>query len=374
MKLVWIPLKILRYKLAKAEILSAGSPLVLTFSVTNKCNSRCKTCNIWRAPTRDSEELSLHEIELIFKNMDELYFLNLSGGEPFLREDLVEIISLAKKYLSPNIIHIPSNGLAVDLIERRVKEILEVLSGSKTILTVKLSLDGVGERHDEIRGVRGNFIRVMETYKRLSKLREEYPNFHLGINTIISKFNVDCFDEIVEFVRQLKPDSFVTEIAENRSELFNLQDDIAPDPRTYEVLIRRFMAKIKDDLKYKRSISKITDASRLVYYEYVIKLLNEKRQVLPCYAGISNAHLSPYGDVWPCCVLGYEKPMGNIRDFDYNFKKLWNSERAKAVRNYIKSGYCYCPLANQAYFNMICSPTAMLKIVKIIVSTWVKRY
>lgn len=95
----------------------------MTFSVTNKCNSRCKTCNIWRAPVKGLEELSLDEIESTFKSMDPLYFLNISGGEPFLREDLAEIIRLAKRHLSPNIIHIPSNRLAVDLIERRVKEI-----------------------------------------------------------------------------------------------------------------------------------------------------------------------------------------------------------------------------------------------------------
>ena len=369
MRLIWIPIRILRYRLARAGLCSPGSPLVLTFSVTNRCNSRCKTCYIWKAPARVSEELSLDEIELIFKSMDRLYFLNISGGEPFLREDLTEIIRLAKKYLSPNIIHIPSNGIAVDLIEKRVKEILEVLSDGKTTLTIKLSLDGVGKRHDEIRGVKGNFDRVIETYRRLSKLKEKYPYFHLGINTIISKFNVDHLDEIVEFVKKLKPDSFVTEVAEIRSELFNLQSDITPDPETYEMLIRKFMARTKHDLKYKRSISRLTDVSRLVYYEYVIRILREKRQVLPCYAGITNAHLNPYGDVWPCCVLGYEKSMGNLRDFDYNFKELWNSEQANTVRNYIKSGKCYCPLANQAYFNMICSLTATLKIIKKLIFT-----
>jgi MoaA/NifB/PqqE/SkfB family radical SAM enzyme len=367
LRLVKIPFRVLRYRLARAGLCNPGPPLVLTFSVTNKCNSRCKTCNIWRAPVKGLEELSLDEIESTFKSMDPLYFLNISGGEPFLRGDLTEIIRLAKRHLSPNIIHIPSNGLAVDLIERRVKEILEILSDGKTVLTIKLSLDGVGERHDEIRGVKGNFARVVETYKRLHRLREEYPNFHLGINTIISKFNVDHLDEIVEYVRQLKPDSFVTEIAEKRSELFNVQDDITPDPETYEVLIRKFMARVRDDLKHKRSISKLTDASRLVYYEYVIRILKENRQVLPCYAGISNVHINPYGDVWPCCVLGYEKSMGNLRDFDYDFKKLWTSEQANAVRAFIKSGKCYCPLANQSYFNMVCSLTASLKIAKTII-------
>jgi len=90
LKLVQIPFRILRYRLARAGLCSPGSPLVLTFSITNRCNSRCKTCNIWKIPAEESEELSLDEIELIFKSMDKLYFLNISGGEPFLRKDLVK--------------------------------------------------------------------------------------------------------------------------------------------------------------------------------------------------------------------------------------------------------------------------------------------
>jgi len=372
MKLTLIPFKLLRYKLARVGLCSPGIPLVITFSITNRCNSRCKTCFIWKAP-KIFEELSLDEIEKIFRNIGKIYFLNISGGEPFLREDLPEIIRLAKKYLSPNIIHIPTNGIAIALIEKQVREILEILD-DKAVLTIKISLDGVGEKHDEIRGVKGNFEKAMETYRRLSKLKEKYPNFHLGINTIISKLNVDYLDEIVAFVRKLRPDSFVTEVAEIRSELFNIESDITPDPETYEKLIRKFMARVKEDLKYKHSISLLTDASRLIYYEYVIRILKEKRQVLPCYAGITNVHINPYGDVWPCCVLGYEKSMGNLRNFNYDFKKLWNSEQAEDVREFIRSGRCYCPLANQAYFNMILSPIATLKIIETLFSVGIQRF
>jgi len=225
-------------------------------------------------------------------------------------------------------------------------------------------LDGIGESHDEIRGVTGNFSKVIETYSRLDNLRQKYPNFHLGFNTITSKFNLDNLDEIIQFARSLKPDSYVTEVAENRSELFNLSDDITPDAETYKKLILSFRESTKQNLKGRRSISKYTEASRLVYYDYVVRILKEKRQVLPCYAGLSNAHLNPFGDVWPCCILAYNQHMGNVRDYDCNFKKLWNSDKAKEVRKYIKTGNCYCPMANQSYSNMLCSATAMAKVAK----------
>lgn len=354
--------RVIRYKLARTGLTNVGMPIVLTFSLTNRCNSRCKTCNIWRNPNRYSEELSIDEIEKVLKSIGKLYFLNVTGGEPFLREDIVDILSLCKRYMSPNVIHIPSNGLLTDLIEKRVKEILDTVIDHETFLTIKLSLDGIGEAQDEIRGVKGCFSKVIETYSRLSKLKKDYPNFHLGLNTIISNFNVNWIDEIYNYARQLDPDSYVSEIAETRSELFNLTDKITPDAEAYEKLILRFKEKTKQGLKDRRSISKLTEASRLVYYDYVVRILKEKRQVLPCYAGFSNGQMNPFGDVWPCCILAYTQCMGNVKDFDYDFRKLWVSSRATAVREYVKKSGCFCPMANQAYSNMLCSPAAMIKI------------
>lgn len=356
-------LKVLHYRFAHAGLTGPGMPLVLTFSVTNRCNSRCKTCNIWKNPNRANEELKLEEIEKIFKSIGKLYFLNLSGGEPFLRKDIVDIISFGQRYSSPNLVHIPSNGLLTDLIEKRVKEILDVIPKT-TFLTIKLSLDGIGDSHDTIRGIPGNFSKTMETYARLDNIRKEHANFHLGFNTITSKFNLEHLDEIIEFTRSKNPDSYVTEVAENRSELFNTADDITPDAEAYKKLILSFRESTKQNLKGRRSISKYTEASRLVYYDYVVRILAEKRQVLPCYAGLSNAHLNPFGEVWPCCILAYSQTMGNVLEFDCNFKELWNSPKAKEARKYIKSGKCYCPMANQSYSNMLCSVTAMAKVAK----------
>ena len=98
----------------------------LTFSVTNVCQSRCKTCNIWelyhRSPEKRNGELTFEEIEKVFQSLGHVYVFNVSGGEPFLRPDIVEIIDSACSYLRPGIIHIPTNALAVDLIEKRVRE------------------------------------------------------------------------------------------------------------------------------------------------------------------------------------------------------------------------------------------------------------
>ncbi len=106
-------------------------PFSLTFSVTNVCQSRCRTCKIWdiyrQNPGLKNQELSLDEIEQIFASMGPVYIFNVSGGEPFLRPDFAEIIALAVKYLKPGIIHIPTNAIAVRKILASLEEIIDIL-------------------------------------------------------------------------------------------------------------------------------------------------------------------------------------------------------------------------------------------------------
>jgi len=362
--------KVVKYKLSMLGLINPPIPDNLTFSVTNMCQSRCKTCDVWKLykekPKLKEKELNIDKIEKIFKSIGHVYFFNISGGEPFLRNDLPEIVDLACKYLTPRIIHTPTNALAPDLIIKQTKKILEIMKKNKcnAIFTIKPSFDGIGKQHDEIRGVKGNFKNLMKTYKGLKKLQKDYPNLDVGLGTVISRFNFDKIKEIIEYGKKLKPDSYINEIAEQRSELFTLDKPITPTPEQYEKAIEFFSKEVRRDIKKKKSLVRITQAFRLVYYGLVVKIMKEKRQVIPCYGGIASVHLNAYGDVWPCCILGYKKSMGNLRDFDYDFKKVWHSKQADKVRKYIKGKNCYCPLANISYTNILCNPKYMLKVIK----------
>lgn len=117
-------------------------------------------------------------------------------------------------------------------------------------------------------------------------------------------------------------------------------------------------------LAKKRELAKDSESLRLVYYDLVVRILREQSQVIPCYAGISNVHINYDGEVWPCCVLGYSQPMGSLREQDYNFQSVWRSSQAKRVRKHIKDKNCVCPLANQAYSNILCSPRYLLKTIQ----------
>lgn len=344
------------------------NPMTVTYSVTAACQSRCKTCQIGamfgKDPKRIERDLSLKEIEQIFSTMEPVYFFNMSGGEPFLRKDLPEIVALACKYLKPKVVHTPTNAILTERIVENTEKIIKIVRDyDKTVpVTVKPSLDGVGELHDEIRGVKGNFECLVRTIEGLKKLEDKYDNFHLELGTVISNFNIEHLDEIENFVHSLGVESYRNEVAECRTEFFNLEDPITPPAQVYQKLIKDFARKIEDNIGTKKKLARTTEAMRVVYYDIAGKILEEKRQVLPCYAGISNVHINYDGGVWPCCVLGYEKPMGNLREYNYDFQKLWHSKESEEVRKYIRDRNCACPLANQAYSNELLHFPTLIKV------------
>ncbi|WP_462323584.1 radical SAM/SPASM domain-containing protein [Desulfoplanes sp.] len=363
--------KTLGFKMAYHGLIKPIRPITLTFSVTNRCQSRCKTCGIWKIyPNRwqdPSNELKLDEIEKIFTSIgSKIYFFNLSGGEPFLRDDLPEIVEAAVNYLKPAIIHSPTNAIATKRVVQGTRKILEMLKskGLHTPVTIKPSLDGVGKLHDEIRGVPGNWEKLMATISELKKLEGEYDNFHLEIGTVVSNFNKDHLDEIEDFVHKLGVQSYRNEIAEQREEFFNIGDPITPTGEEYAELMQKFARKIRHNIKNKKKLARITESLRLVYYELVSKIVVQNKQVIPCYAGISNVHLTPHAELWPCCVLGYAKSLGNVRNENYDFWKVWHSQKGNEIRKYIKNKECACPLANQAYSNIICDYNSLFNAFK----------
>lgn len=348
---------LLQYRMNRWFGIQNFNPMTVTYSVTAACQSKCKTCQIGamfcQDPTRAQNDLTLEEIEKIFSSMKPVYFFNMSGGEPFMRRDLPEIVRLACKYLKPQVVHTPTNAILSDRIIENTEKIIKIVReyNPQVPFTVKPSIDGVGDKHDEIRGVKGNFKCLLKTIEGLKKLEDKYDNFHLELGTVISNFNINDLDEIEDFVHSLGVESYRNEVAECRTEFFNLQDPITPPADVYQRLIKDFARKVEENIGKKRKLAKTTEALRVVYYDIAGKILEEKRQVIPCYAGVSNVHINYDGGVWPCCVLGYDQEMGNLRDYHYDFQSLWHSIQAQKVRKYIKEKNCACPLANQAYSN-----------------------
>ncbi len=326
-------------------------PLNLTISVSYRCNSRCKTCNVWQRP---NDDFTLEEYDHTFASIGrDAYWFTFSGGEPTLRKDLPEMVEAAYRHCRPGIINIPTNGIQDKIIPARIERVLQAAPTSEVI--INLSLDGVGEKHDIVRGVKGNFERAMRTYAGLKVLKGRYKNFTLGVHTVISNFNVDEFEHIYAFVRdELKPDSFISEIAEERVELDTVGMGITPPIQKYQPVIERLQEGIRK--AEFNGVSRITQAFRDRYYDIVKRTLVEHRQVIPCLAGVASAQIAPNGDVWTCCIRA--ESVGNLREHGYDFRSVWTTAHADELRRSIKAGECYCPLANASYTNMLChTPT-----------------
>ncbi len=323
---------------------SAPLPINLTVSLLYSCNSRCMTCNVYEKKVKN---FTLEEYKRTFASLGKApYWFTMSGGEPFLRKDIVEICKAAYDYCKPGIINIPTNGSLYKIIPEKVEQIVSY--ARDTDIIINLSLDEIGAEHDRIRGFPGNWERALKTYEQLKKLRR-YPNFTIGIHTVISKFNVRRFPEIYKELLKWEPDSYITEIAEERVELNTIGEPITPDYDSYSDAIDFLISEMKKQKQV--GVAKVARAFRFEYYQMVKEYLREPRQVIPCYAGVASAQISPDGEVWPCCVRA--DSMGNLRDYDYDFQRVWNSPQALKIRRSIKNQECACPLANASYTNML---------------------
>lgn len=335
-------------------------PLNLTISVTYRCNARCRTCNVWR---KKAQELTAAEWERVFLSLRRSpYWLTFSGGEPLLRADIVDIVSSAYTHCRPAIINIPTNGLRPDLIVPRIEALVESCPRSQII--VNLSLDGLGRQHDDLRNVPGNFQQAQETWRGLQAL--ERRHLTLGIHTVISRYNVAHLPRIYRGLAQWEPDSYITEIAEERVELDTTGLSLAPSLADYSRAVDFLVERVQNHSF--AGISRVTQAFRLQYYALVKRILAERRQVIPCYAGFISAQIAPDGEVWFCCTRA--EGVGHLREVDYNFRTVWLSAQAEAARRTIRQGDCFCPLANAAYTNMLCHYPTLAKVGWQVLSGW----
>jgi len=319
-------------------------PLNLTLSPSPKCNSRCLTCNIWM---KRENELTIDEWDKVLASLGQApYWFTISGGEPLMYPHVVELAQSAYKHCKPGVINIPTNAI-LPSIPDRVERIAKSCPESQLI--INLSLDGVGKKHDFIRGIPGNFEKFEERLRELLSLRKQLPNLTVGIHSVVSVFSVGHLDELIAYADKSGADQFITEIAEPRVELDTVGLPITPTADAYKRAIDSLIGYVES--KQFRGMAKFTEAFRIEYYKLVKNILTEQDQVIDCYAGWVSAQIYADGTVWPCCVRADD--LGNLRDHHYDFKEIWFGEKIKESRRSIAAKECHCPLANASYTNML---------------------
>jgi MoaA/NifB/PqqE/SkfB family radical SAM enzyme len=182
----------------------------------------------------------------------------------------------------------------------------------------------------------------------------------LGVHTVISKLNVARIPDIEREARAIfRPDSYIAEVAENRVELATMDKDITPTNADFRRAIDHLRNVIRDN-RSGHPVARLVESLRLEYYELAARILEEKRQVIECYAGWASAHLAPDGNVWGCCVRA--ESVGNVRDHGYDFRTVWSSTKADAFRASVRAHECACPLANASYTNLLLDGPSLARV------------
>ncbi len=331
------------------------NPIQLTFFLTRRCNLKCPFCfylSDRKALKESLPELSIDEIEKISSSMGKLLWLAFSGGEIFLRNDIVEITKIFYERNKPAIILFPTNGLLTDVIHEKIEAILQQCK--KSTIVIKLSLEGMEYLHDSIRGMKGSFQKTMQTYNTLKELLEAYPNFELGINTVFSSVNQDHMDKLIDFVSGLKgikthTVSLIRGTVSDK-ELKNIEAG------KYHKTINKLSSNLKGKSSsiYRFSGAKLKAAQDILQRSLIYETLEKKKQLIPCYAGRLNLVLTETGDVFPC--ESFTGKMGNVRGNNYDLMRIARSSEAQKILRSIQDRNCYC--THECYFmtNILFNP------------------
>jgi MoaA/NifB/PqqE/SkfB family radical SAM enzyme len=313
------------------------TPPVLHFLVNSVCELRCQHCFFWRQLEDDKiVDLTLDEIRRISASMDDLFYLVLAGGEPYLRKDLFEVVETFVRQNHARRLVIISDGWSVDRIEPTARRILEAFPDLH--FTACFSIDGIGPVHDEIRGRDGSFARVVESVRKLQAMRAAHPNLAVQTLSTYMSLNERHFDALYEFLRdEIAPDKIsINLIRQDPRNPATKEVDIAG----YEHITRRiaedtFAGRLKN--RYPGDAGAVT-AVDLVMHGIIARTVRTGGCQLTCQAGVETGVLFSDGTLATCEILD---PLGNLREHGLDFKRIWFSEEADAIRRKIRNG-CRC--------------------------------
>lgn len=287
-------------------------PQDATIAVTYRCNSRCRMCNIWQ--DKSVRELPLSAI----KNLsDKIRYVNLTGGEPFLRADLPEIVRAVKTASPRAQTIISSNGLATERIVGAMSEILDI----DPAVGVRVSLDGLGATHDRVRGIPGIYERALATVEKLRLLGVK----NLGLSYTIMDFNIDELRAVYNLARDLELELALA-LVQNSEIFFKKGDNRITSPEKVKAGLGYVIASELRSFNPKKWLR--------AYYDYGLLYYAESgKRLLPSGAGRDSLFVDPAGTVYPSNLIGL--PLGSLKAS--RLDDIWTAAPALAVREKMKT-------------------------------------
>lgn len=287
--------------------MDANKKLNGTVIVTYRCNARCTMCNRYKCPSKPEEELSIETI----KKLPRMYFTNVTGGEPFIREDLPDIIRELNK-ISDRIV-ISTNGYFTDRIIALAKEFPNI--------GIRISIEGLEKTNNEIRGLPNGFQRGYQTLKTLRQMGMKDVGFGMTVQDKNAKDLVPLYnisDKLgMEFATASLHNSFYF------VETTNIIHDRPMVAHNFEKLINK-MLKSWSPKKWFRA-----------YFNHgLINYIYSQPRLLPCDMSFDTFFIDPFGDVMPCNGTKEKEVMGNLNESTWD--EVWNSPEAEGVRSKVR--------------------------------------
>lgn len=313
-------------------------PIFLTVFVTARCGLNCGHC-FYREELQNGrieDEMTLAEYDRLTDRLPSFPKLILTGGEPFLRHDLVDIARLFHdNACAARQITIPTAGAHTDRIVGLVNALLP--SRPELILEIQLSIDGLRDQHDGIRG-KGAFDKLMRTYEALRPIQDENAGLRIRFNYTFSRKTQDGFEDTWRFVTQELQNPHFDMVLVRRAtieEEFWGKVDLEKYRRATDLLQEQERRKARDSV-FRQLLSQRVRVEREIIASH-----HEGRRVMGnCQAGTLTAIVSEAGDVRPCEIL--DTTYGNLRDVDFDLLALWNNDAAREHRDHIKKIGCFC--------------------------------
>lgn len=279
-----------------------------TVIVTYRCNARCTMCNRYKCPSKPDEEISIETI----KKLPQMYFTNITGGEPFIREDLKDIVR--ELYKKSDRIVISTNGFFTDRIVDLCKEFPNI--------GIRISIEGLEDTNNKIRGLDDGFNRGYTTLKKLVDMGMKDVGFGMTVQDANAKDLVALYklsdDMNMEFATASLHNSFYFVEAKN---IINDRPMVAKE---FEKLVNELL-KSNSPKKWFRA-----------YFNHgLINYIYGQKRLLPCDMAFDTFFIDPYGDVMPCNGTKEKEVMGNLNEQEWD--ELWNSVQAEKVRKKVRN-------------------------------------
>lgn len=310
------------------DYLGMLKPLKLRIGLTNRCNAKCIMCNIWQQEDNTApflpHEIKVEEIDKILtynaRFFSKLNHISITGGEPTLRRDFVEIWQVLHKHFPDMNMSFNSNGFSTNKLLGYVEEILKFHER----LTVMISVDGYGENHDKVRGMKNVFPHVLKTVEGVNALRgPANPKLKLEINYVMTPYNVEDCLVLYKYCRENRISFNPIYCVQGELYFNEVEDNVTLSEDARKEYVKHFAHILEHD-------------DSLQTREIVDQLLNRPRD-FDCWAGRTMFLIEENCNVFPNGGCPTNFLMGNLRDFNYSFEQLIMSDQAQAVLNETKS-------------------------------------